>query len=110
MGKWNWSEKAIRNKYGSTRTVVDGINFDSKKEAGYYTRLKLLQKAGEVAFFLRQVPFDLPGKIKYRCDFQVFYKDGKIEFVDVKGYMTKQSRDKIKQTEALYPVKIKVVK
>lgn len=108
MAKWNWT-KANQTKYKAIRTEVDGISFDSKKEAGYYTRLKLLQTAGEVSFFLRQVPFDLPGKIKYRCDFQVFYSDGRIEFVDVKGYMTKLSQNKIKQTESLYPVKIKVV-
>ena len=35
-------------KYRSKRTVVDGITFDSKKEANRYCELKLLEKSGEI--------------------------------------------------------------
>ncbi len=94
-----------KNKYGAKKTVVDGYRFDSIKEAKYYSQLKIRALAGgDVLFFLRQVPFHLPGNVIYRCDFQVFYKDGRIAFIDVKGHITKAFiRDK-KQVEALYPV------
>jgi len=87
-------------------TERDGIRFDSKKEANYYDLLKVKQKAGAVLFFLRQVPFDLPGGVKFRVDFQEFYSDGTVRFIDVKGYRTKEYIARKKMVEALYPVVI----
>ena len=98
-----------RHKYNAVKTELDGIKFDSKKEARYYLDLKLRVKAGEVIFFLRQVPFDLPGNVKYRVDFQEFHTDGTIHFVDVKGVRTTDFIMKKKQVEALYPVEIEEV-
>lgn len=69
-----------------------------------------MQKLGEVIFFLRQVPFDLPGGTKYFADFQVFYADGTVSFVDVKGVSTQMFIMKKKQVESLYPITIEVVK
>ena len=37
-----------KNKYYSQKTWIDGICFDSKKEADYYYQLKLLTRAGEI--------------------------------------------------------------
>jgi len=37
-----------RNKYGAVRTNVDGIWFDSKKEAKRYEELKALERAGGI--------------------------------------------------------------
>ena len=36
------------SKYHSVKTVVNGIVFDSKKEAKRYYELLLLEKAGEI--------------------------------------------------------------
>lgn len=94
------------SKYHSERTEVDGISFQSKKEARHYADLRLAQKAGELLFFLRQVPFHLPGGVIYRCDFAEFWKDGSVRFVDCKGYKTAMYKTKLKIVEALYPVKI----
>lgn len=83
-----------RSKYGNIKTVVDGITFDSKKEAEYYGVLKLRQAAGEIASFELQPKFQLLEKspdmkaVIYKADFRVVYPDGKSEIVDVKGYMT----------------------
>lgn len=96
----------IRHKFNAKRTERDGLKFPSKKEAAYYDTLKELRAAGDVVFFLRQVPFDLPGGVKYFCDFCVFYLDGRVEFVDVKGRRTAQYIAKKKMVEALYPVEI----
>ena len=90
--------------------MVDGITFDSKREAEYYVGLKLRKAAGSILYFLRQVAFDLPGGTKYRCDFLEFWADGTVHIVDVKGYETKDFIRSKKQVEALYPVKIEVMK
>ena len=49
----------MRSKYGARKTVVDGITFDSKKEANRYRELKLLERAGEICCLRLQVPFEL---------------------------------------------------
>jgi hypothetical protein len=98
-----------KHKYRAIQTVNDGIKFPSKREANYYQELKLRQKAGEIVFFLRQVPFHLPGNITYRVDFQEFHSDGTIHFIDVKGKKTKEFIMKKKMVENLYPVEIEVV-
>lgn len=100
--------KILRHKYHAVSTKRDGKNFDSKMESRYYELLKLRQKAGEVLFFLRQVPFDIPGG-KYVSDFLVFLSDGTAEFIDVKGIDTPMSKLKRKAVEELYPVEIKIV-
>ena len=98
--------KYYRHKFNAKRTVRDGINFDSTKEANYYDELKLRQRAGEVVFFLRQVPFDLPGGVKYRPDFQEFHADGTVHFIDVKGRRTAEYIARKKMVEDLYPIEI----
>ena len=94
------------HKYMARPTEVDGIRFASKKESEHYQKLKLAQKSGEIVFFLRQVPFHLPGGVKYICDFLEFWKDGSVIVRDVKGYKTAEYKAKKKIVEALYPVKI----
>lgn len=98
----------LQHKYLAVKQELDGIKFASKLEAQYYLKLKTLQQAGEVVFFLMQVPFILPGNIRYRCDFQIFWTAGHVTFVDVKAIDTPVSINKIKQVEALYPVKIDI--
>ena len=103
-------KKRAKSKYNNVRTTVDGKKFDSIAESLYYTDLKHRTLDGEVAYFLRQVPFDLPGNVKYRIDFQVFLTDGTVEYIDVKGVETAMFKLKKKQVEDLYPVKIICVK
>lgn len=97
------------SKMGNKRVEVDGITFDSQKEARYYGDLKIRQRAGEVVMFLCQVPFHLPGSTKYIADFLVFLADDTVEIVDVKGHKTDVYKLKKRQVEALYPVSIKEV-
>ena len=82
------------------------IKFQSRKEARYFDKLQLAERSGELVFFLRQVPFHLPGGVTYRVDFQEFWRDGTVRFVDVKGHRTKEYIRAKKQVEALYPVEI----
>lgn len=111
-GKTNAAETSAaaepQRKYKNQPTVVDGIRFDSKKEARYFEQLKLRQAAGEVWFFLRQVPIYLPGGTRYVVDFLVFFKDRHRleEFVDVKGRETQVFRLKKREVEHHYPFRI----
>ena len=98
--------KRFRHKFNAIPTEVDGIKFASKKEAKYYSDLRLRQAAGEVFFFLRQVPFHFPGNVRYVCDFQEFLATGEVRFVDVKGYKTDMYKLKVKQVKAVFGVTI----
>lgn len=86
-------------KYNSKKVTVNGITFDSRKEANYYCELVMAQAGGHVKSFDMQVPFELQppyvdanGKkvraIKYIADFVVEYQDGHKEVIDVKGFRT----------------------
>jgi len=99
-----------KQKYYAQPTIVDDIRFPSKLEARYYSKLKLLQKAGEIKYFLMQIPFRLPGKVTYRCDFMIVNNDNSIRYVDTKGVETPVFKIKKRQVEALYPVVIEIVK
>lgn len=96
----------LRHKFKAKRTEVDNIKFSSKKEAKRYNILKSLQNVGEVLFFLRQVPFHLPGGVKYICDFLIFWASGEVTIEDVKGFKTESYKAKKKMVEALYPIEI----
>lgn len=96
------------SKYNSRKTVVNGITFDSKKEAGRYQELLLLEQAGEIkelrlqSEFTLQEAFTTPQgervrAIKYRADFSYCRRikegsDTRWERVveDVKGVRTKE--------------------
>lgn len=56
----------MRSKYGSRKITVDGIVFDSVKEARRYKELKLLLAAGKISDLRLQVPFELvPAQFEY---------------------------------------------
>lgn len=101
--------RILRHKFNAKSTEVDNIKFHSKKESLTYKRLKLLQQAGEVLFFIRQVPLELPGNVIYRVDFLVFFANGTAEFWEVKGYMTPLGKLKIDQANEIYNINIKVI-
>lgn len=100
----------IRHKFFAKRTECDGIKFPSKREAQVYEHLKLKKLAGEVLFFLPQVPLRLAGGVRYFVDFLVFNVDGTCQFLEVKGYDTPMGKLKRRQAEAEYPITIDVIK
>lgn len=97
-------------KYHNQPTVVDGIRFDSKREARYFEQLKLRKHAGEVSHWLRQVPLHLPGGTRYVVDFLVFFSDPARmpAYVDVKGRETQVFRLKRREIQHHYPIKIEL--
>ena len=100
--------KHLQHKFHAKPTTYNGLRFDSRKEANYYLLLKSLVTDGSLLFFLRQVPFDLPGNIKYRLDFMEFWTNGDIIFREIKGMITPISKLKIAQVEELYPITITI--
>ena len=96
----------LQHKFGAKPSILDDIRFASKKEQKRYQELKVLQQHGELLFFLRQVPFHLPGGVKYLCDFMNFWQNGSVTIEDVKGMKTPMYILKKKQVEKLYPITI----
>ena len=94
------------NKYHAKETVIDGMVFDSKKEARRYAVLKALEEAGEITGLKRQVEFVLipeqrepdtigsrggihkgkllERKVSYIADF-VYSENGNLVVEDTKG-------------------------
>lgn len=101
---------ALRHKYGAKATVYKGRRYASKLEAAYAGKLDLAKRAGELLFYLHQVPFDLPGGIVYRCDFMEFWKDGTVVVTDCKGVETAEFKVKRAVLEETYPLTLNIVK
>ena len=111
----------MRSKYNNIKTTIDGIEFDSRKEADYYCKLKLLKRAGEIKDFGLQPRYELqPGfdkngkrhrPITYVADFIVDNLDGTTDIIDIKGVETQVFKIKQKLFEYKYPGKnLKVIK
>lgn len=97
------------SKYKAKKVIVNGIEFDSKKEANRYSELKLFERCGKITNLQLQVPFVLipaqyeeikkitktgkektekkliERKLTYIADF-VYTQDEKMIVEDVKGY------------------------
>lgn len=110
----NYKEK--KSKYGAKKTIVNGIKFDSKKEANRYLELKLLEKQGLIKHIDRQTRFELQPSYKkngktiraiyYVADFAyIDVKTGKTIIEDVKSEATKTQVYRIKKKilEYKYP-------
>jgi hypothetical protein len=101
-----------KGKYNAQKTVIDGIKFDSKKEANRYCELKLLLKAGEISdlhlqpIFILQEDFNKSERhyraITYRADFQ-YVENGKTVVEDAKGVRTEVYKIKKKLFEKRFP-------
>lgn len=67
----------FRNKYKAKKVYVDGIEFDSKKEAKRYSELKLMEKTGMIHDLRIQQVFELiPSQYEY-ISTGGYYKKGK---------------------------------
>lgn len=97
-------------KYRNTKTTVDGICFDSQKEANYYSELKIRLMAGEISGFCRQPEFILQAGCEYLkpviyiADFIVFYPSGSAEIIDTKGFLTETYKLKRKMFVNRFPL------
>jgi hypothetical protein len=81
------------NKYHNKKVTVDGLTFDSIKEANRWQELRLMERAGKITGLSRQLRIEIVQKTKlhrarhYVADFVYFDKEhGKTIYEDVKGY------------------------
>ena len=102
--------RRVKHKFNAKKVELDGRKFASKLESKFYSNLNLRKKSGEIVFFLEQVPIRLPGGTKYVVDFMIFYDDGNIRFIDVKGVETDAFKIKKREVEAIYPFEIEIIK
>ena len=103
-------------KYRNKKTVVDGITFDSIREARHWSRLKLLEKAGEITKLRRQVSFDIIPAVtldgrrrpatRYVCDFVYFDADGNQVVADANGCKTPEYQMKRKAMKAFHDIEV----
>jgi len=117
---------APRSKYGAKRTIVDGIWFDSGKEARRYSELRLLEKAGAIQMLETQPQFpidvlELWRPLEYarvvRCgvftaDFRyVDASTGEIVIEDTKSLPTKTTAYRLRKrlVEAIHGVTVNEV-
>lgn len=117
-----------RQKYGNKKVLVDGISFDSKREANRYTELKMMVRSGEISDLELQKEYELipsqydklprqKGKpkclersVKYIADF--VYKDnrtGECVVEDTKGVRTPEYIIKRKLLLYIYGIRIKEI-
>ena len=115
-------------KYGNKKVLVDGISFDSKREAHRYTELKMMVRSGEISDLELQKEYELipsqyektsgqKGKpkclersVKYIADF--VYKDnrtGECVVEDTKGVRTPEYIIKRKLLLYIYGIRIKEI-
>lgn len=111
IARQNGAAEPKRQKYGNRKVEVDGMKFDSRHEADYYFGVLVPRiKAGELKCVCRQVPFDLPGGIKYIADFVTILPNDRIEAViDAKSPITRKERtyiNKRKQMLACWDIEI----
>lgn len=90
---------------------MDGIEFDSAKEAGRYCKLKILEAAKMITDLKLQVEFQLneggTHSLKYIADFVYTDVATGLEIVeDTKGYKTKEYRKKKRLMFQVYGIKI----
>ena len=106
-------------KYRNKKTEVDGILFDSKKEANRFLVLKGMEESGEISHLERQIKFILikgerwsDGKkhrdTVYVADF-VYQKDGDMVVEDVKGFRTPVYKLKRELMKFMYSLEVKEV-
>ena len=122
-------------KYHSKKTVIDGITFDSKKEAERYSELKLLERCGAISNLELQKVYELiPAQYEmyerygkngqrlkdgkkciekscvYKADFvYIDNETGQQVVEDVKGFRTEEYKIKKKLMLYIHGIKIKEI-
>ena len=110
--------KNVKRKYHNEKATVNGIRFDSKKEANRYGELLMLQRAGRISELQRQVKFKLlptqrgeqrtERPVTYIADF-VYTQDGIVVVEDVKGLKTREYVIKRKMMKYFHGIEISEV-
>jgi Protein of unknown function (DUF1064) len=100
-----------RHKFNAMPTEVDGVRFDSKREARRWAELQLLERAGQIHHLERQVAYPLHAGAQqpigaYVSDFSYVSAEGRLVVEDAKGIRTPLYRWKKKHLAAEYGIAI----
>ncbi len=106
-----------RSKYSNKKTELDGIEFDSKREAKRWPELQLMERAGLIKDLTRQRHYAIKVNgfviCEYWADFDyVDCKTGKLVVEDVKSSFTRTLpvyKLKKKLMQACYGIEIREV-
>lgn len=102
----------MKSKYRAIKTVVDGITFDSKREATRYSELKLLERVGKIHNLLLQPTYLITINgvrcCEYRADFS-WQENGQTVVADAKGFRTPVYKLKRKLMKAVHGIDIREV-
>lgn len=103
--------EAKPHKYRAEKVTVDGIRFDSKREAKRYEMLMLMAQTGQITNLELQPAFDLHDKsgakiCTYKADFRYRNVKGTTVVEDAKGFKTPIYRLKKKWVESEYGITI----
>lgn len=103
-----------KSKYGNSKTEVDGIIIDSKREAKRWKELRLMLKKGIIGMLARQVEFELnPGgthSLIYKADATyMIMETGERVVEDAKGIRTKEYLKKKSLMQKVHGIKISEV-
>lgn len=101
-----------RSKFGNRKVEVDGLKFDSAKEAKRWKELQLLERAGQIYGLQRQCRYNLivngQKVCAYVADFT--YNEGPQDALvveDCKGFLTPEYKLKRKLMKACYDIEIR---
>lgn len=104
-----------QNKFQAIKTTVDGIRFDSKREAARYSDLKWLERVGEISHLRLQVPFEVIPAVTiygiyhrptiYKADF-TYYQNGRFVVEDAKGIRTPDYKLKRKLMKTVHNIEV----
>jgi hypothetical protein len=118
------------SKYHSKKVIINGVRFDSRREARRWNELLLLERAGKITDLKRQVEFELipaqrepdtigvrggvkKGKVieqkcSYVADF-TYMENGKLVVEDTKGVRTRDYILKRKMLLYFHGIRIKEI-
>lgn len=108
-------------KYRNQPVVIDGVRFDSVREAKRWQELKMLESAGKISQLERQVPYELAHAvrlsgekrlkpaIRYVADFRYFDCEEYAYVVeDTKGHQTEAFRIKRHLMKSVHGIDVRL--
>lgn len=102
----NLNDKPKKSKYGNKFEKAGGKIYDSKKEARYSEQLELRRLAGEIKEIHPQYCLKLEVNgvhiANYYVDFKIILRNGKEQFIEVKGFSQDLWKMKWKLAMAIY--------
>lgn len=103
----------IKNKYRNTKTIRDGIKFDSRDESRFYSYLEEQKAECKITDFELQPKYELQPKFKdkygksyapitYSPDYLIYHLSGSVELIDVKTVGTATQQGELRRKMFIY--------